>query len=116
MILKGAEKEPPHGQKRSPADTRGTDGTFFNITALVTGISNSSQRYPLIFGLPASLPHGLKCLSTNPSAFVNPPPVISLTSSPEFVSGESLSGLRHDVTSFGFLSCTNSQPAVLSLR
>ena len=75
---------------KCPAGTGSTDGTCFNNTALVTGISNGSQRGSLILGLPTTLVHGLKCQPTDSSAFVNPPPVISLTSSPEFVSGELL--------------------------
>lgn len=50
--------------------------------------------------------HGPKCHPTNTSAFVDPPPVISLSRSPEFVCGESLSRLRHDHTSFPLVAHT----------
>ena len=92
------EERPIALSKKSPVGTSGAGGTCCMIKALVTGITNGSQCYLLFFRLPTALVHGLKCQPTNPSAFVDPPPVISLTSSTEFVSGEPLSGLRHDLT------------------
>ena len=76
--------------------------------ALVTGVAHCGQCGLLISRLPATLPHNLECQSTNSCAFVDPPPVKSLTGSPQFVRRESISRLRHDHTSLSFFDCTVS--------